>query len=145
MPLNQMSVGRDVTVQVFDPNAGGVVSIKNITMFDAKPSTIQIKSKGIDGIVRHATEPDGWSGSFDVDRYGPNVDRLFALLESNYYAGVNIQSQTITQTIQEADGSVSQYRFTGVALVYSDAGSWSNGKQVTQKITWNASQRILVS
>jgi len=143
MPLNSLSVGRDCTVQVFDPNAGGVVTLKNITAFEAKPTTIQLKSKGLNGIVIHATEPDGWSGSFMIDRNGANVDRLFALLEANYYNGINIQSQTITETIQEADGTISQYQFIGVALTYSEAGQWTNGKQVSQKIDWNASQRIL--
>lgn len=145
MPLNNLSVGRDCTVNLFDPNAGGVVTINNVTQFEAKPTTIQLKSKGLNGIVIHATEPDGWTGSFMVDRNGANVDRLFALLEQNYYAGINIVSQTITQTIQEADTSLSQYRFIGVALVYSEAGVWVNGKQVSQKIDWSASQRILVS
>src|ERR1017187_6489503 len=117
MPLNSLSVGRDTTVQVFDLNAGGIVTLKNITAFEAKPTTIQLKSKGLNGIVVHPTEPDGWSGSFMIDRNGANVDRLFALLEQNYYAGINILSQTITQTIQESDQSISQYQFIGVALV----------------------------
>lgn len=145
MPLNSLSVGRDCTVNVFDPNAGGIVTIANITQFDAKPVVVQLKSKGLNGIVVHAVEPDGWAGSLMVDRNGPNIDRWFALLEANYYAGINIQSQTITQTMQEASGLISQYRFIGVAFTYSDAGVWVNGKQVSQSLNWNASQRILVA
>lgn len=145
MPLNSLSVGRDTTVNLFDPNAGGVVTIKNITQFEAKPVNISLKSKGMNGIVIQATEPDGWTGSFAIDRYGANVDRLFALLENNYYSGLNIQSQTITQTIQEADGTISQYRYIGVALVYTEAGQWANGKQVSQKVDWHASKRVLVA
>lgn len=145
MPLNSLSVGRDCTVNVFDPTANGVVTIKNVTQFEAKPTNIQLKSKSLNGVVINATEPDGWAGSFMIDRVSANVDRLFALLETNYYAGINIQPQTITQTIQEADGTISQYRFIGVALNYSESGQWTNGKQVSQKIDWAASKRVLVS
>ena len=144
MPLSSLSVGRDTTLQIYDPNAGGIVTLTKITEFESKPDTVKLKSKGLDGIVIHAVEPDGWSGTITVDRMDPNVDRLFGLLESNYYAGINIQNQTITQTVKEADGTYTQYIYAGVALNLDDAGMWSNGKQVTQKLSWCSSKRNVV-
>ena len=144
MPLSRLSVGRDCTIDLTDPNTGGIVSLAVVTSFDAKMDGTQLKSKALDGVVRHATEYDGWSGSINLDRKNPNLDAFFAVLEGLYYSGQNVAPQTITQTVQESDGSISQYRYTGVALDYQDAGNWQNGKFVAQKLSWRASRRIKV-
>jgi hypothetical protein len=144
MPISRLNVGRDNTIDLFDPNTGGIVSFGVITSFDAKQDTTDLKSKGMDGITRHGTEYDGWSGSIGIDRANANVDAFFAALEAAYFSGQNINSQTITQTIQEANGGVSQYRYIGVALKLDDAGNWQNGKFLGQKISWRASRRIRI-
>ncbi len=145
MPISGLSVGRDVTLDVFDPNTGGIVSFAVITSFDTKQDTTDLKAKGLDGTVRHGTEYDGWSGSIMLDRQNAIADAFFAFLEAMYYSGQNIQAQSITQTIQEADGSVTQWSFIGLALKLDDAGNWQNGKFVSQKISWRASRRLQIA
>ena len=61
MPLNSLSVGRDTTIVLNDPNSGGVPNILYVTTFDTKQDNTRLKSKGLDGTVRHAVEPEGWS------------------------------------------------------------------------------------
>ncbi|MGH6821936.1 MAG: hypothetical protein ACREC4_00340 [Methylocella sp.] len=141
MPLNNFSVGRDCTIDVFDPQSGGVIALAIVTSFDAKQDQTRLKSKGLDGLLRHGVEPDGWSGKITLERRGQQVDALFQILENAYYLGQNVQAQTITQTIQENDGSITQWRYSGVALSYDDAGMWSNGKFISQTIGWFATKR----
>jgi hypothetical protein len=144
MPLNSLSVGRDTTIVLNDPNSGGVPAVAHVTSFDTKQDHTKLKSKGLDGVVRHAVEPDGWSGKIALDRANPNLDKLFAILETAYYAGTNVLPQTITQTIQEDDGTVTQWQYTGCAIGYDEAGAWQNGKFISQSVSWCASKRTLL-
>jgi hypothetical protein len=141
MPLNSLSVGRDTTIVLNDPNSGGVPNILYVTAFDARPDHSKLKSNGLDGTVRHAVEPQGWSGKIMLDRGNQNLDILFDILETAYYSGTNIVAQTITQTIQEADGTVTQWQYLGCAISYDEHGSWQNGKFISQSIGWCSSKR----
>lgn len=144
MPITGLNVGRDCTFQVYDPNTGGIIDFANITMFDAKPDVTDLKHKALDGLVLHGNQPDSWSGSFTLDRASSAADQFISLLETAYYNGQNIDNGTITQTIQEANGSITQWRFTNVSLKMDDAGSWANDKFISQKFSWHASRRIQI-
>lgn len=143
MPVNGFNVGRDVSVDI--NTSTGPLNFGLITKFTAKQDITDKKVKGLDGITRHARFPDGWSGTFDVERQGPELDNFFAQAEDNYYAGVDEQGGTITETITEVSGAVSQFRFLGVLLKYDDAGDWSGDDTVKQKVSFVASRRVKVS
>jgi hypothetical protein len=143
MPLNGYSVGRDLSLDIIGPN--GPVNLNQIVGFTAKPDVTDKKIKGLDGITRHLRFPDGWSGSFDLERQNNVVDDYFSTLEANYYAGLNENPATITETIQEVDGSVSQYRFLQVLLTLEDAGSFKGDDTVHQKVRFVAARRVKVS
>lgn len=99
------------------------------------------KIKGLDGVSEILTLPDCWEGTFEVERQGPAVDDFFAQMESDYYAGTNIANQTITETITESSGAVSQYRYEGVQLTLKNAGDWKGDDTVKQSIGFRASRR----
>lgn len=147
MPVNTghgvLSLGKDISI-VVTLATGASLSLSVITNFTRKQDTAKLKSKGIDGIIRHAVVPDGWSGQFDLDRAGAQLDTYFADLESSYYNGSTISNVTITETIEEVDGSISQYRYTGVALEYADAGAAEVDKFVRQRVNWMAAKRTKV-
>lgn len=144
MPVNTgygtLSIGKDIAV-VITLSTGRSLTLSVITNFTKKQDTAKLKSKGIDGIIRHANVPDGWSGSFDLDRAGSQLDDYFADLESSYYNGTTINNVTITETIAETDGSISEYRYSGAALEFADAGGAEVDKFVRQKMNWMASKR----
>lgn len=142
MPMNNFSIGRDVVLDIV--GQAGLVRFSLITMFDAKPLYQDIRIKGLDGIVRPGYLPEGWEGSFDLERADSALDDYFASLESQYYAGLNIQPNSIMETITEVGGQISQYRFSGVALKLEDAGSWKGDGTVKQKLGFFASRRIKV-
>jgi hypothetical protein len=140
MPANGFSLGRDNSITINTPFGPLVPSL--ITNFDSKQEHVKKQSKGMDGRVRNIIFPDGWTGTLEVDRQNSNVDDFFAALEAAYYAGQNIGSSTITQTISEANGAVSQYQYVGVNFEYTDAGSWKQDDITHQKLTFTAEQRI---
>jgi len=143
MPQNGFTVGRDVTVNINTPN--GPLTIALVTDFDKKPNTNEKKIKGIDGIRRTVFIPDGWDGTFEVERKDSVVDDYFAKLEADYYSGIGTGPSTITETITEPSGQVSQYRYTGVMFRLDEAGSAKGDDTVQMKISWAAERRIKVS
>lgn len=143
MPLNGYSVGRDVSLDI--SGAQGPLRFNQITVFSSKPDVTDQKIKGLDGITRHLRFPDGWSGSFDLERQDSTVDDYFSQIEANYYAGLNETPITLTETITEVNGSVSQYRYLQVLLTLADAGDWKGDASVKQKISFVAARRVKVS
>lgn len=143
MPLNGFSVGRDVSLDII--GHAGPLRFNLVTGFNSKPDITDQKIKGLDGITRHVRFPDGWSGAFDVTRSDSTIDDYFAQIEANYYAGLNEQPCTITETITEVSGAVTQYRYLQVLLKLDDAGQWQGDQTVKQKVSFVAARRVKVS
>ena len=143
MPSNSFTVGRDISLTIVTPS--GVLTIPGLTEFSADPETTKLKSKAIDGTTRHAVIPDGWKGSFKVDRIDPTLDNYWAQFEASYFSGVNITAATITEVLQEADGSITEWRYEGVVLDLDKAGDYGGDKLVSQSLSFMASRKIKVS
>jgi hypothetical protein len=143
MPLNGFSIGRDTSTTI--STADGVLRPTLITKFTTKRDSTEKKVKGLDGITRTLSFPDGWSGSFEIDRQDSAIDDHFANVDANYYSGLDQSPGTIMQTIQEPNGSVRQYQFVGVTLKLDDAGDWVSDDTVKQKLSFSAERRIKVA
>lgn len=144
MPANTgfgtLTIGKDIAIDVTLPT-GTILNIDRVTSFDKKQMTTHLSSKGMDGLHRHAEIPDGWQGTITIDRAGPSIDNFFAALEANYYATGNISPVRITETIQDTDGTTTQFRYEGCSLKLSEGGSSTSDKYVSQKIDWMSSVR----
>lgn len=143
MPMNSYSVGRDISLCIVAAN--GPLVLNQITGFQSKPDTTDKKIKGLDGVTRHLRFPDGWSGTFDIERQDNALGDYWAQVEDGYYAGRNERPVSITETVQEVNGSVSQYRYVNVLLTPDDMGSWKGDESVKQKVKFVAERRIRVS
>lgn len=142
MPVNNFSIGHDVTVTIFDVNSNSLVAFPAKTGFSAEPIFKNLVSNPINGPPIFAEVPDGWKGTFDFDRTDPSIDIYFANFENTYYAGGNPLDGTITQIIQEkSTGSTTQFLFLGVAMKLSQSGIWRASEKVSQRIEWMASTR----
>jgi len=140
---NQFNIGRDAQLTI--QGSSGPLTFNIITGFDSKPQYQKLQSRGLDGTKRTRNLPDGHSGSFKIDRADSTAEDYFLEQEANFFAGLNPDTVTITQTISEANGSVSQYQFTGVTLSLEDAGSWAGLEKVNQVINFDATRKIKVS
>lgn len=143
MPINSQSLGKDISFTVVTPS--GTLALNGKTDYEIKPMYSELKHKDLDGTTSHAYVPDGWQIGIKLERRDPAVDRYFAQLEASYYAGANLVPGTILETIQEADGSVSQFQYTGVVLRYDDAGSWKSDAFVPVSLTGMAVRRNRVA
>lgn len=123
---------------------GAVLVTQQLTGFHAKQETITIKSRPLNGPPVQKEIPDGWTFDYMIDRLGPQFDNFFAGEEENYWDGVAQAQVFITQTIQEKDGSISQFRFEGISQKFDDAGNYEQDKKVEQKVSGFASRRRVV-
>jgi hypothetical protein len=139
MPLNGYSVGKDVVLTVNTPN--GVLRL-NITNFDAKPVYTDLKSMPLGSPPKHMSIPTGWKGTMKLDREDSTVDDYAAQVEAAYWAGQNIVTGSITETISEVNGATSRYRYTNVNLKITDPGAWAGEKLVDQSLEFEASRRL---
>jgi hypothetical protein len=143
MPVNGFTVGKDVSIVLNGPN--GQIILNGVTDFSAKPVTTTLKHKPLSGIPQFGYIPDGWELSFKLDRMDPGVDNFWAAFEDGYYNGVNQAGGTVNESIQEADGSISKYRYTGFVLKLDNAGDFSGDKKVEQTLSGMASQKVKVA
>lgn len=143
MPVNGFTVGRDVTLTIV--TSSGVLNLSLITGFQSKQEIVEEKIKGLDGVTRYLRFFDAWSGTFSFDRQDSTLDDYFSQLEANYYAGLSEQPTSITETILEVSGAVSQYRYVGVLLKYDDAGEYRGDQSVKQSLSFTASRRIKIA
>lgn len=138
MPINGISSGKDLSVTINDTN--GFVNTTRSKSISVKQNVIKETTKALDGITRHLNFPGGWEASFDFERTSSVIDDYILGIENKYYNGQNIPLITITFSIQESNGAISQYQLNGCVPHYEDGGTWKSDGYVTQKVTFNASQ-----
>ena len=131
--------GKQCTLVLIGPT--GRVDLPNITGFDCKQVTANVKVDRMDGIQMNAELPKGWTGSFDLERGSSAVDDLFAQIEDRWLNGGSYTAATVYQYVDEADGSSSTYQFDNVALKLDEAGNWKSDQSVKQKISFMANRR----
>jgi len=138
MAINSLSVGRDMTINIHTPS--GEINLDTVTSFRANSDTDNRTSVSINGNVLPVPLPMGVSGSFDLDRTSPALEEYWQSFEDQYYKGENILSSTITVTVNEANGSVSQYILTGIMFDNPTYGTWSGDNIVAQTISFRGSR-----
>lgn len=120
---------------------GRVLATATLTQFTDKQQTIDLKHRPLNGPPVHKKINDGWEGSFEIDRDGPLLDDFFSNEETNYYAGLPNAEIFIVKTVNEADGSISEYRHEGVMLKFDDAGTYKQDDKVQQKVSFMSTLR----
>lgn len=140
MPLNGLSSGIDHKITFTDVN--GVVNFAIIENFNSKEDATTDKVIAMDGTVRHPKFHQGWSGSFTLERNSDFMDAYIASQESSYYLGADQLPITITETIEENNGTISQWQYTNVVIYLEDAGNYSGTEIVKQRATFMASRKL---
>lgn len=138
------TTGTDATVDLYDPQDGSLTRVAGLTNFSAKPRTKDLEHHGNDGVDRFGKLYLGWDVSFEYDREDGVLDRYFAAREARQRSGVAQGTITITQTIQERNGSITQFRFTRVELQQDDPGSFQREEKTSGKVSGMAGLRELV-
>lgn len=139
MPANGLNTGIDVKITFTD--ASGVQNFAILESFSASENANAPEHVAIDGTTRFPKFHLGWKGTFVYQRNSNVLDQYIALQESQYYLGADQLPGTITETITENDGTVSQYTYSNVVLILEDAGTWTGTDIVKQTFSFMASRK----
>src|SRR5438309_2541341 len=100
MPTPAFNLGRDCTIVIQTPT--GRLDAQIVIQFDAKQRVKNVRVNPLDGPPIGADLPDGWDGTFQIDRANAAVDDFFSGLEQSYWAtGFYPINMVIYQYIQE--------------------------------------------
>ncbi len=125
--------------------AGVTLGFAILQNFQMTKNTNVITSIDITGKARHPQIHTDWTGSATYFRGGPEIDNYFADQERDFYLGGDQVNCTITETIQELNGAVSQWQYTDVTLQLADSGTYSGEDIVMQTINLFADRKIRLS
>lgn len=139
MPINGLSVGKDITIVWTDNNE--TKRFGTITRWNAKPVTKDDKIVAVDGTITHLIFHQGWVLEFEVERTDNSVDEYWAQAEENYFKGKEMAPATIFETIQEPGGGMSQYRYEGVIPMVEDMGDRKGDASIKIKMRGLAARR----
>jgi hypothetical protein len=141
IPTSAFSIGNDWTIDIFDPLNGGIQSWSLLTGFSKKQNTTRITSNALDGRTRLVDLPDTYEGTMTFDRASPAIDNYFAARDEAYYQGRVQPPVTLTETIKEVDGGISQWRYEDVSLTYDNGGNAQGKDKVEVSVNWIAGRR----
>lgn len=141
MPQNGLNLGRDYKFDIY--TATGPLVLPTLLNFKRRKINHKLTVKPLNGLPIHLNfQEGGWEGSFEVSRADGTLDSYFAVNEASYYAGINLPTGVIQETIEEIAGIVSTFQYQGVILYYEDPGEAEAEKNVIQRVSWAASTRI---
>ncbi len=120
---------------------GGIQSFQLVTGFAKRPNHTRLTSNALDGMTRIADLPDTWEGTITFDRASSAIDDYFAAKEEAYHRGQVLPPCTITETIREVNGGLTQFRYEGVSLTMTDAGNAQGKDKVAMTIDFIAGRR----
>lgn len=140
MPTNTFNLGKDCTVVCIAPT-GSRVDFSIVEGFEAKQQVHNLTIRPLNGPPQAAHLPDGWTGSFMIERASSAADDLFAQIEQGYWSGGTFGIGQVFQYINEVNGSQSTYQFDGVTMHLSETGNWKADSSVKQTVTFYASTR----
>lgn len=142
MPVNGYTVGRDVTVNMVGPDGVNIIlSPEQITNFTAKPLKREDWSRPLNSPPQPLYMPDGWKITIACDRKDASLDSYQSDVEQAYWSGQNMLAGTILQTVIEANGTTTQYRFDSVQFWIEEPGNYVADGKVNQHIEASAATR----
>lgn len=142
MPVDGLDSGIQHKVSWIDST--GILRFQLIESFQSKEDATTNKHVQMNGEVRHPKFHMGWSGSFVLERSGDFMDSYIAAQEADYLRGIDQRPVTITETITEVDGTVSQWQYTNAVLTLENAGDWTGIEITKQNVTFQARRKIKI-
>jgi hypothetical protein len=144
MPIGGKSVGRDLSFTITTLNGPLNITPDLVGSYTANPETVWKEWLPITGIEEDVVLPLRWGGTIDLIRKGPLIDQFWALFEAAYYNGVSVQPSVMIETIQEPDGSTTQWSYINTLFRLTKAGDWKGNEFVMQTLEWRAARRLAI-
>ena len=145
MPVNGMNVGVDYTITYYDSTSGALINLGDIQ--DVKITALKhdIKSAPYNQVPRYGFVPDGFKIDFTITRNGSTLEDLMVAFSASFNAGNVNGSGYLNETINNPDGSVSRYQYTGFVVFLTSHGDIAREKVVTLTLEGMASDKVKIA
>lgn len=132
--------GHQAALKVF--KNGENAELYTITKFDVAQDSSFSRSFYVGNAVPEGDQTqDGWSGSFDLETKGPEVDDLIDALVTENLNGIGVEEVTIMATENYPDGRTQSYVYSDCQFKMSKSQP-AQTEKVTKKIDFQSSLRI---
>lgn len=143
MASKLFNVGRDCrVVLVYN---GSRIDLPTVTGFQSQQQTTQLTSKPLNDEPVFYDVPNGWRGTFTVQRDGSALDDLMIAVEAGFWSAGTMLLGTIYQYVTEVDGTQSTYEYVGASLRQPEAGNFQSENIVSQRLEFTARRRNKIS
>jgi hypothetical protein len=145
MPVNQQSVGIDYTLTLYDATSKAAVDLNDVQSVKITAAKHEIVSRPYNNKPKFGFIPDGYRISFTIVRTDQSLEAFQLLQENNFYSGQPIVGNYLNETIQEADGTVSRYQYTGFAFWVDEVADITRENNVKMQCTGYASAKVALA
>ena len=142
MSINLMNVGVDYALSYWEPLSGALVDLGEVQNVTINAQKHDIVSRPYNKVPLFGYIPDGFRITFNITRSTSVLEDLMVTLSANFNAGGITPAGYLNETINNADGTVSRYQYTGFVIFLTDHGDISREKVVTLKLEGMASDKI---
>jgi hypothetical protein len=129
-----MVIGNDLSL-VIRSKVYGLLTFNNITSSNIKQVVQKLKSVGLDGRMRYATLPEGWTWDITLDAGDGRLMDYFAVANGAFLNVGQTDQISLVQTVQWTQTNTGIYQYTGGAATLTDAGKFTGNEKVTQSLT----------
>lgn len=145
MPVSGMNVGNDYTITYYDSTSGGLITIADIQSVKIMAQKHDIASRPYNQPPKFGYIPDGYKIDFSITRTGSILEDLMVRLEAAFNSGAVQNAGYLNETINNPDGSVSRYQYSGFVVFLTDHGDISREKVVTLALEGMASTKSQIA
>lgn len=145
MPTSNMNVGPDYSFGYYDANSGQLVDLGDVQQVQRAAQKHDLASRPYNGPPRFGYAYDGHSFTFTITRTKATLDDLMVTREANFNSGGIDQPGYLNETVNNPDGTISRYQYTGFVFFMNDPGDVARDTVVTVKCEGRASQKVKIA
>jgi hypothetical protein len=145
MPVNTQSVGIDYTLTFYDTVSGAAIDLNDVQSVKITAAKHEIVSRPYNSVPKFGFIPDGYRFAFAIVRTDENLEAYQLAQENLFYSGAPSKAGYMNETIQEADGSVSRYQYTGFVMWVDEIGDFTRESNVKMQCVGYASKKVQIA
>lgn len=145
MPINGMTVGRDYSLAYFDTDTNQVIDLGDVQNVKITAQKHDVKSTPYNDVPKFGYIPDGYKVTFTVVRTGPDLENFQLAANARFNAGIASRPGYLNEVVNNGDGTVSRYQYTGFVFYVTDLGEISREKPVQMQCEGMASDKKAIA
>ena len=145
MAVNGLTVGKDYNFGLYDATTGVIVDLGIVEGIQITSGKHDLTARPYNDSPVYGFEPDGYKISFTLVRTNANLENLALDLNALFDSGGSIKSGYLNEVVNNGDGTVSRYQYTGIVWWLTDVADVSREKHIRQKIEAMASKKVRIA